>query len=134
MDRKILALIILVFGVLVLVAGIIFFGGEEAAAPTQQEADGITEIETVSFTTEEVAAHNTENDCWIIIGGSIYDVTTFIPAHPGGEEILRACGTDGTVLFQTRTTEDGETVGSGTPHSSNAISQLGPLYVGDLVD
>ncbi len=132
MDRKIISLIILVLGILILVIGVIFFRGEKAMAPTQQEEDGITEIETVSFTTTEVATHNTKDDCWTIIGGAVYDMTDFIAIHPGGDEILRACGTDGTILFQTRTTEDGETVGSGTPHSSNAISQLGQYYIGDI--
>jgi Tfp pilus tip-associated adhesin PilY1 len=139
MDKKVLALIILIVGVLVIVGGVVLFGGSEEPVEvneqtSQQEEDGITEIETVSFTTEEVAAHSTEDDCWTIIGGSVYDITTYIPRHPGGDEILRACGADGTVLFQTRTTEEGETVGSGTPHSNSAFSQLGPLFVGDFVD
>ena len=85
-----------------------------------------------SFTAEEVAKHNSQNDCWTIIDGSVYDLTSYIPNHPGGKEILRACGADGSSLFKSRETNSGEAVGSGNPHSSNAASQLANLKVGTL--
>ena len=34
---------------------------------------------------DEVAKHSKEDDCWCIIGGEIYDVTKFLPDHPGGK-------------------------------------------------
>ena len=40
------------------------------------------------FTLAEVAEHNTANDCWLAINGKVYDVTTFLQDHPGGEEII----------------------------------------------
>lgn len=88
--------------------------------------------DTDMYTEAEVASHNTEDDCWTIIDGSVYDITSYIPRHPGGAEILRACGADGSTLFNTRTTEDGETVGSGTGHSTNARGQLAGFKVGDV--
>jgi cytochrome b involved in lipid metabolism len=30
------------------------------------------------FTKEEVAKHNTKSSCWIIVDGSVYDVTEYI--------------------------------------------------------
>lgn len=87
---------------------------------------------SVTLTKAEVQKHNSSSDCWTIISGKVYNVTDFISRHPGGSEILRACGTDATTLFTTRHTESGEAVGSGTPHSSNAQSQLDQFLLGDL--
>ncbi len=97
---------------------------DQTAGGTSEAASGITMA--------EVGMHTSESDCWTVIEGSVYDITEYIPRHPGGEEILQACGVDGTTLFTTRTTEDGESVGSGEPHSSKAQSQLAQFKVGDL--
>jgi len=53
-------------------------------------------IKTV-FTEEEVAKHCTEGDCWMIIKGHVYDITTYFPYHPGGKRaLLKFAGRDGT--------------------------------------
>ncbi|KAF2471364.1 L-lactate dehydrogenase [Lindgomyces ingoldianus] len=46
---------------------------------------------------EEVAKHNTAESCWVILYGNVYDVTDFIPSHPGGAKvILQLAGSDAT--------------------------------------
>lgn len=53
-----------------------------------------------SYTTAQVAEKNSKNSCWTIINGKVYDITAYVPNHPGGEaEILQICGKDGTQLF-----------------------------------
>jgi cytochrome b involved in lipid metabolism len=94
--------------------------GEQAGLPT--------------YTAADVAKHTTKTDCWTIISGSVYNLTSFIPQHPGGDEILRACGIDATSLFTERHTSDGKAVGSGTPHSSEAESDLARLKIGTLAN
>ena len=43
---------------------------------------------------EEVLSHNTDGDCWLIIGNStnggprVYDVSAYIHAHPGGADVM----------------------------------------------
>lgn len=56
---------------------------------------------TRSFTMTEVAAHNSRSSCYVAVGESVYDVTSWIPLHPGGpQRILNLCGTDGTSAFE----------------------------------
>ena len=44
-----------------------------------------------------VAQHNTAESCWVILYGNVYDVTRFLPEHPGGSKvILQLAGTDAT--------------------------------------
>ncbi len=45
---------------------------------------------------------------------------------------MRACGVDGTSLFTRRETSEGQSVGSGSPHSENAVDQLKKLKVGSV--
>ncbi|KAJ2894872.1 hypothetical protein MKZ38_007121 [Zalerion maritima] len=49
------------------------------------------------FTAEEVATHNTAESCWVVLYGNVYDVTSFLPEHPGGSKIiLKLAGRDAT--------------------------------------
>ncbi|SMN18724.1 similar to Saccharomyces cerevisiae YML054C CYB2 Cytochrome b2 (L-lactate cytochrome-c oxidoreductase) [Maudiozyma saulgeensis] len=49
---------------------------------------------------DEVAKHNKPDDCWVVINGYVYDVTFFIPNHPGGEDVIKAnAGKDVTAMF-----------------------------------
>lgn len=52
------------------------------------------------ITVKEVAQHNTSADCWVIIGQGVYDVTKFIPRHPGGPLIYVNAGGDCTQMFE----------------------------------
>ena len=39
-------------------------------------------------------------DAWTVLGGRVYNITPYLPFHPGGEpELLRGAGRDGTRLF-----------------------------------
>lgn len=52
----------------------------------------------VIFTREEVFQHRRHNDCWIILEGEVYNVTSWIKKHPGGGKlILHYGGEDATV-------------------------------------
>ncbi|KAH8746688.1 hypothetical protein F5882DRAFT_422712 [Hyaloscypha sp. PMI_1271] len=39
-------------------------------------------------------------DAWTVLGGKVYNITPYVPYHPGGEpELMKAAGRDGTRLF-----------------------------------
>ncbi len=52
------------------------------------------------MTLSVIANHSTRTDCWSAINGNVYDLTSWVPKHPGGEgAILKLCGTDGSASF-----------------------------------
>ncbi|KAK0714985.1 FMN-dependent dehydrogenase [Lasiosphaeris hirsuta] len=55
----------------------------------------------MTLTGVEVAKHNDSKNCWVIIHGRAYDVTDFLPEHPGGPKIiLKYAGKDATEEFE----------------------------------
>ena len=68
-------------------------GGQEVSAGSS----------TGTVTMNEVATHNTPQDCWSVVDGKVYDLTQWIDKHPGGSVIIKAlCGNDGTTGFNTQ--------------------------------
>jgi cytochrome b involved in lipid metabolism len=44
--------------------------------------------------------HNKKDDAWSAFNGKVYNITPYLPFHPGGEkELMRVAGRDGTKLF-----------------------------------
>ena len=77
----------------------------------------------IASITDEVLLHSTPEDCWTIINGELYDVTSYIPLHPGGASaISQACGVDATDLFKTKG-------GGGSDHSSFAYNLLQQMRI-----
>ncbi|CAN6625637.1 L-lactate dehydrogenase (cytochrome) [Trichomonascus vanleenenianus] len=49
---------------------------------------------------KEVNKHNSKESCWVVVHGKAYDVTEFLPEHPGGQKIiLKYAGKDATKEF-----------------------------------
>lgn len=138
MSNKVLGLILVGLAVVV-IAGVgawMALRGEDEletqSETTNTQAQGEEAESLPGITADEVAAHSTEGDCWTIIDGRVYDITSYIARHPGGDEILRACGADASSFFNERKDESGNEVGSGTPHSLSAQRQLVDLQIGTL--
>lgn len=83
--------------------------------------------QAVPVTAAQVALHNNENDCWTIIEGTAYDITSYIPRHPGGDNILSACGVDGTEFFNGN--KEGQ-AGRSNDHGGAARTELAKLKIG----
>ena len=80
-----------------------------------------------TLTLAEVAAHDREDDCYLIIGNErtggakVYDVTKYLEDHPGGDAVLlELAGKYADDMF--------EDIG----HSTNARQQLKEFLVGTL--
>lgn len=56
--------------------------------------------DTDAYTLADIAKHSTKADCWTTINGAVYNLTPFIPSHPGGDRITVVCGKDGTAAFE----------------------------------
>jgi hypothetical protein len=66
--------------------------------PTPTPSPTATEV---GYTVEQVRANNSAASCWTIIDGSVYNLTQWINAHPGGPGVIRSlCGVDGTASFK----------------------------------
>jgi len=52
------------------------------------------------FTWEEIIEHDRRSDCWVVIHGKVYDLTHFVPIHPGGEIIYDGAGGDCTPMWE----------------------------------
>lgn len=78
-------------------------------------------ISVPEITLEEVAHHDSFDDCWIVIYDRVYDVTQFLRDHPGGDDIIMDhAGRDATIAFH------------GTGHSRHAVEQMRHFLIGEL--
>jgi len=108
--------------VAILVAGLVFY------SPVGRVSNSIPAGNNPSnllLDLAEVARHNLASDCWMIIGGKVYNVTGSISAHPGGQgTIIAYCGKEATNAFVTKDI--------GRPHSGYANDLLTQYYIGEL--
>ena len=66
---------------------------------TRKLGGKINERNKKIFTLDEIKKHNTKKDAWTIIENKVYNISSWIPKHPGGEIIMKAVGKDATQLF-----------------------------------
>ena len=119
---------ILAITFLIMLSGCTDTGNASRNQDTGTQNPNATDSGTRYISLDEISPHDSADDCWFAIHGKVYDVTPFIQGglHPGGDVILEGCGTDATVLFETRP------MGSGTPHSERARNLLENYYIGEL--
>ena len=88
--------------------------------------DGATKAPlATTFTAAEVAKHASATDCWSVIKGEVYDLTTYVTSHPGGASLIKAiCGKDGSSSFA------GQHGSASKPNNVLAGFLLGPLVSG----
>ena len=91
--------------------------------PTTAPTAGATTDSGISVA--EVQKHNTATDCWSVINGQVYDLTSYVNSHPGGASLIKAiCGKDGSAAFA------GQHASASKPNNVLAAFALGPLASG----
>ncbi|MEI8270159.1 MAG: cytochrome b5-like heme/steroid binding domain-containing protein, partial [bacterium] len=85
-----------------------------------------TNVTDTKLTPAEIAKHNTNSDCWIIVNSKVYNISGYASSHPGGtRNITNYCGKESTNAFDTKG-------GKGNSHSTSANNLLDQYYVGNL--
>jgi len=80
-----------------------------------------------TFTLDDVAEHDTLDDCWMAIEDKVYDFTEYIPEHPTPTRIMEVwCGREATEGMRTK--------GIGRDHSAAAWAMMEPYLVGRLAE
>ncbi|XP_071689894.1 cytochrome b5 [Rutidosis leptorrhynchoides] len=76
---------------------------------------------TKLYSMQEASEHNSAGDCWIVVDGKVYDVSSYMEEHPGGDDVLlEVTGKDATDEF-----ED-------AGHSKSARELMESFCVGEL--
>jgi cytochrome b involved in lipid metabolism len=85
--------------VVIIISSVLFLTTKNTTiTPTVTETT-TTGTQLATYTLEDVAKHNSETNCWMIINSSVVDVTKFIASKQHNPEIIRGCGIDATSMF-----------------------------------
>ncbi|QQR93034.1 MAG: cytochrome b5 domain-containing protein [Candidatus Iainarchaeum archaeon] len=74
---------------------------------------------TIVLSLAEVKKHNSQRNCWMVVHGNVYNLSSFTN-HPGGRDYIPFCGKDGTHAFEAQ------------GHSATADRLLATFYLGQL--
>ncbi len=142
--KKLSTISLFIFGVIVtaiLVAGLVFYqnkkdnqvANNQTSVVAQDLINQITSSgKTLILDMSEISKHNKQSDCWLLINGKVYNITSYFGSHPGGNSTMSAtCGKDATSAYATKDPYAKNTKG-GQSHSSGAKNLLGDYYIGDL--
>lgn len=65
--------------------------------------------------------HKSQENCWIVLSGKVYDVTSYLEEHPGGiNKIMEWAGGDATKAFEE------------VRHSISALQKAEQFVIGEV--
>ncbi len=95
---------------------------DEAMVSEAPAEEAVPAADTSVLSLQTVALNDSEDSCWSVINGNVYDLTDWISSHPGGaSRIIGLCGIDGTSQFE------GQHGGSAAAESGLAGYLLGAI-------
>ena len=110
MKRE-LGVMLFTLAVVILVALVVFSTGNTQMPPRNTTSGNVSQNTSNSLqgnqnssqnltqpankvTAAELASHNSQEDCWISYKNEVYDITNWLPKHPGSAEAIAPyCGT-----------------------------------------
>ncbi|KAI5201802.1 hypothetical protein E4T39_05045 [Aureobasidium subglaciale] len=92
---------------------------DEKIASAKQSSD----TPQKQFTREEIEKHNSEDDCWIVVDGNVYDATSVLEWHPGGKATI----TNHAGKLSQETSESFESIHDGYAYKKLAECILGTV-------
>ncbi len=133
-----------IFGVVlvsVLTSGLVFYQNNKNNQVSNSKVGSLVENtindlnssgKSIILNMEEISKHNRQNDCWLLIDGKVYDITSYFGSHPGGDSTMSlTCGIDATAAYATRDPAAKKSSGN-VKHSADAKNMLNDYYLGDL--
>lgn len=96
---------------------------DQTSTGGNQGSNNTTSPQPVSYTLTAalVAQHNTASDCWVMDANQVFNVTSYIRSHPGGQSAITSyCGTDIGAAFRAQ------------GHSANAASIFAGMQIGTI--
>lgn len=144
--KKLATASLFIFGVIltaILTAGLVFYQNNKSNQnqTTGSKVDVLTQTKinqlaktgnSLVLNMNEIKKHNNSSDCWMLISGNVYDITSFFGSHPGGNSVMEVtCGTDATAAYATRDPY-AKTSGTKVNHSKSAQGMLTDYYLGAL--
>ena len=95
----------------------------DALTAVSLEAHAAVEADEGAAGWELVRQHNSEYACWIVVGGRVLDVTSYLGHHPGGSSVIqKLAGRDATKAYER------------ARHSRGADMKLADFTIGKLSD
>ena len=92
----------------------------QTPTPTPTPTSTPTPSGVKSITRAEVGLHNKESDCWTYVDNKVYDLSKWLPEHPGGGFlVLSMCGVDGATAFRDH-------------HKTDQDNALSIYFIGEL--
>ena len=73
------------------------------------------------ITRAELAKHAKDGDCWLLIDGKVYDVSSFVGEHPGGQ---------GAILLNAGNDDNASDNFHDAEHSKKALKSLEDYFIG----
>ena len=100
---------------------------QDVSQPAPGTAGPEQTAQSAGYSLDQVAEHDTLEDCWMAIEGAVYDLSDYVPRHPTPPSVIEPwCGREATEGMRTK--------GDSADHSTRAWRMLERYRIGSLAE